>query len=711
MKTGDIFPKHPKGLRAERPVYPFAAIVGQEEMKLGLLLNVIDPKIGGVLIMGHRGTGKSTAVRALADLLPQTERVRGCLYGCDPDNVENLCDDCSEQIARAGKLLRERTRVPVVDLPLGSTEDRVCGSINIERALTEGVKAFEPGLLARANRGFLYIDEVNLLEDHLVDLLLDTAATGRNTVERESVSVEHPARFVLVGSGNPEEGELRPQLLDRFGLHVEIKTIEDLDERLLIVERREEFERDAAAFRSAWQAEQQKLRRRLMRARKIVSEVKLERALLRQIGELCLRLRVDGHRGELTVARSARALAAFEGRNDATASDVKRVAVMALRHRLRRDALDQTPGGARIDQALEKLFPAGADAERTDNKNDGGDFEPDDFHGGGRNGKQGSNGHDPRASEEEQSALPEPGTDIYEQTLELPHANEAGKTRAASHSARRQPGQSKTSYNHLRGRYTRATERPPLPGSRIALDATLRAMLVDAGEKKEVGASGSSFSGVPSHSRDSLRYKLFRRKTGTLFIFAVDTSGSMALNRIRQAKGALVHLLERSYIRRDHVALVSFRGPVAEILLSPSQSVTRARALLDELPVGGSTPLASALAAALGLAERASCGGERKIILFLFTDGRANVPVNSRGPVDKNARRVFIKQELRQLGAALKSARVSTVVVDTQNRFTSNSEGRELAGMLEGNYIFLPGKGDAEEFERFNHRYIDSMSL
>src|SRR4051812_30345909 len=252
---------------ANAAVYPFAGIVGQSEMKLALLLNVIDPSIGGVLIMGHRGTGKSTAVRALADLLPQMTRARDCFYGCDPFDEENLCDVCFARLSSNGKLLGERGRVPVVELPLGATEDRVCGTINIERALKEGVKSFEPGLLARSHRGFLYIDEVNLLEDHLVDLLLDVAVTGRNIVEREGVSIEHPARFVLVGSGNPEEGELRPQLLDRFGLQVEVKTVTDLDERVMIVERREAFERDPEGFCSLMRRGQESLRRKLAGAR------------------------------------------------------------------------------------------------------------------------------------------------------------------------------------------------------------------------------------------------------------------------------------------------------------------------------------------------------------------------------------------------------------------------------------------------------------
>jgi magnesium chelatase subunit I len=335
-----------------RIVYPFTAIVGQEEMKLALLLSAIDPNIGGVIIMGHRGTGKSTGVRALADLLPQIKKVRGCVYGCDPDRPNEMCRDCENKVALEGELATERGKVPVVDLPLGATEDRVCGTLDIERALVEGVKAFEPGLLARANRGFLYVDEVNLLDDHLVDVLLDAAASGRNVVEREGVSVLHPARFVLVGSGNPEEGELRPQLLDRFGLYTQITTITDLEQRVEIVTRREHFDDDPPAFQTAQFVEQGKLRRRLARAKKVIANIEIDHQLLRQIAALCLSLRIDGHRGELTIARASRALAAFEGRSKVILNDVERVAVMSLRHRLRRDPLETVESGALIEQAL-----------------------------------------------------------------------------------------------------------------------------------------------------------------------------------------------------------------------------------------------------------------------------------------------------------------------------------------------------------------------
>jgi len=325
-------------------------------MKLALMLSVIDPNLGGVIIMGHRGTGKSTAVRALAGLLPSIKKVKGCVFGCDPDKPNELCQECAEKLSFGERFAIARGPVPVVDLPLGATEDRVCGTLDIERALVEGVKAFEPGLLARANRGFLYIDEVNLLDDHLVDVLLDAAASGRNIVEREGISISHPARFVLVGSGNPEEGELRPQLLDRFGLYTQITTITDLDQRVEIVERRERFDDDPTAFEAEFAAAEDQLRKQITRAKKLLARVEVDRRLLMSIAELCVSLKVDGHRGELTIARAARALAAFEGRTRANAGDIERVAVMSLRHRLRRDPFETVDSGARIEQAISQMF-------------------------------------------------------------------------------------------------------------------------------------------------------------------------------------------------------------------------------------------------------------------------------------------------------------------------------------------------------------------
>ena len=354
-KQGSDKGKRPIRMSRSQP-YPFSAIVGQDEMKLALILSIIDPQIGGVLIMGHRGTGKSTAVRALADLLPEIRVVADCAYGCDPKDERNLCKDCATALEAAVELTTTTRAVPVVDLPLGATEDRVCGTIDIERALNEGKKHFEPGLLARANRGFLYIDEVNLLDDHLVDILLDVAASGWNKVERESVSSEHPAKFVLIGSGNPEEGELRPQLLDRFGLHAEVKTENYLANRVAIVERRDAYDRDPQSFRLMFADDQEELRRRITRASEYFTKVIVPRELLTRIAQFCAELKVDGHRGELTIMRAARALTAFEGRKFVDEEDVRRVVNMSLRHRLRRDILEETATTERIEQAVESVM-------------------------------------------------------------------------------------------------------------------------------------------------------------------------------------------------------------------------------------------------------------------------------------------------------------------------------------------------------------------
>jgi magnesium chelatase subunit I len=337
-----------------RPIYPFSAIVGQDELKLALIISAIDPTIGGVLAFGDRGTGKSTTVRALAALLPPVRAIRGCRFNCDPD-MSNLCEECRER-AREGKLPSRFISVPVVDLPLGATEDRVVGALDLERALTRGEKAFETGLLARANRGFLYIDEVNLLEDFLVDLLLDVAASGENVVEREGMSLRHPARFVLIGSGNPEEGELRPQLLDRFGLSVEVRTPQDLPSRIEVVRRRDAFDRDPYGFAAAWRNENRKLRRKVAVARSRVNLIAMPDEVLEQAAKLCLALGTDGLRGELTLMRAARALAAYEGSETVKVEHLKAVAPPALRHRLRRDPLDEAGSTVRVEIALQKTF-------------------------------------------------------------------------------------------------------------------------------------------------------------------------------------------------------------------------------------------------------------------------------------------------------------------------------------------------------------------
>lgn len=341
---------------ARRVVFPFTAIVGQEEMKLALLLNVIDPKVGGVMIMGDRGTGKSTTIRALADLLPEIPVVANDPFNSDPTDPDLMSDEVRQQAAAGAEIPIELKKVQMVDLPLGATEDRVCGTIDIEKALSEGVKAFEPGLLAKANRGILYVDEVNLLDDHLVDVLLDSAASGWNTVEREGISIRHPARFVLVGSGNPEEGELRPQLLDRFGMHAEIHTVKEPALRVQIVEQRSEFDQNPPSFLEKYKSEQDALQQKIINAQKLLPEVKLDYDLRVKISEVCSELDVDGLRGDIVTNRAAKALTAFEGRTEVTVDDIRRVITLCLRHRLRKDPLESIDSGYKVEKVFARVF-------------------------------------------------------------------------------------------------------------------------------------------------------------------------------------------------------------------------------------------------------------------------------------------------------------------------------------------------------------------
>lgn len=339
-----------------RPVFPFTAIVGQEEMKLSLILNVIDPKIGGVMIMGDRGTGKSTTIRAIANLLPEISVVTDDPFNSDPVDFNLMSDQVKSIVSQNKSISTSWINVPMVDLPLGATEDRVCGTIDIEKALTEGIKSFEPGLLAKANRGILYVDEVNLLDDHLVDILLDSAASGWNTVEREGISIRHPSRFVLVGSGNPEEGELRPQLLDRFGMHAEIKTVKDPALRVKIVEQCGQFDENPQNYITQYSAKQKSLKLKISRAQKLLPEVNIDFFLRMKISEICGQLDVDGLRGDIVVNRAAKAFAAYNGSLSVDINAIKQVIVLCLRHRLRKDPLETIDSGFKVQEVVSKVF-------------------------------------------------------------------------------------------------------------------------------------------------------------------------------------------------------------------------------------------------------------------------------------------------------------------------------------------------------------------
>ena len=337
-------------------IFPFTAIVGQEEMKLALQLNIIDPKIGGVMIMGDRGTGKSTTIRAVADLLPKIEVVKNDPFNSHKSDLDLMSNEVKSAVLNNESVETEFIKVPMIDLPLGATEDRVCGTIDIDKALTEGIKAFEPGLLAKANRGILYVDEVNLLDDHLVDILLDSAASGWNTVEREGISIRHPARFVLVGSGNPEEGELRPQLLDRFGMHAEIKTVKDPKLRVKVVEERTSFDQTPTVWIENYQQKQTELRERLIKAQTLLPNVELDYSLRLKISQVCSQLDVDGLRGDIVTNRAAKAYAAYNGQSKVTEKDISKIITLCLRHRLRKDPLESIDSGNKVLKVFEEIF-------------------------------------------------------------------------------------------------------------------------------------------------------------------------------------------------------------------------------------------------------------------------------------------------------------------------------------------------------------------
>ncbi|REE95730.1 putative cobaltochelatase [Thermomonospora umbrina] len=589
------------------PRYPFSAVAGLDDLKLALLINAVSPGVGGVLVRGEKGTAKSTIVRALAALLPPVDVVAGCRFSCDPVVPDPACPDGPHAPDAAGTGRPAR----LVELPVGASEDRLTGSLDIERALTEGVKAFEPGLLAAAHRGVLYVDEVNLLHDHLVDLLLDAAAMGRSYVEREGVSVRHAARFLLVGTMNPEEGELRPQLLDRFGLTVEVAATRDPDERAEVVRRRLRFEDDPEGFVAEWVAAETALAGRIAAARERLPGVVLTDAALRQITAVCAAFEVDGLRADLVTARAAIALAAWHDRDTVTAEDVRQAARLALPHRRRRDPFD-APGldHDKLEQALDEHGRH--------------DEDPDDDPGGGGPSGGGAPGDGPA----------EPGDASTSPTDERPPSGEQGEqsgqgrnesTPAPADAAYRPrlftvpgvgtgaPGRrskARTPYGRVSG------ARPGTSG--VHLMATLRAA---APHQRARGRTGAGLVITSDDVRETVR----DGREGNLVLFVVDASGSMAARqRMRAVKGAVLSLLTDAYQRRDKVGLITFRGASAELVLPPTSSVEAGARRLEQLPTGGRTPLSAGLlrAAEVLRIERLR-DPARRPLLVTVTDGRA----------------------------------------------------------------------------------------
>lgn len=639
--------------------FPFTAVVGQDDLRLALLLNAVSPSVGGVLVRGEKGTAKSTAVRALTSLLPDVAVVPGCRFSCDPASPDSGCPDGPHDGGGGGASRPAR----MVELPVGASEDRLVGALDIERALAEGVKAFEPGLLAAAHRGILYVDEVNLLHDHLVDLLLDAAAMGASYVEREGVSVRHAARFLLVGTMNPEEGELRPQLLDRFGLTVEVSASREPDQRVEVVRRRLAYDDDPAGFAARWADEEAAVQQRIVGARELLPSVRLGDGALRQIAATCAAFEVDGMRADIVMARTATALAAWAGRTDVLAEDVRQAALLALPHRRRRNPFD-APGldEDKLDETLEEFS---------------GDDDPDpDGDGGGPGGGGGrpepdegpaGDGAD-AARPAEGEGEPAPGG-----------AGEQSPVRAAEPFRAKVlsvPGigegvagrRSRARTEHGR---TTGARRPQGTLTKLHLAATVQAA---APHQRARGRSGRGLV----VRRDDLRQATREGREGNLVLFVVDASGSMAARqRMSAVKGAVLSLLLDAYQRRDKVGLVTFRGSAADVALPPTSSVDAAAARLESLPTGGRTPLAAGLLKAHDVlrVERLRDPARRALVVVV-TDGRA-----TGGPEP-----VAMASRAARLFAA---DGIASVVVDCESGPVRLGLAGRLAGELGGTAVTL----------------------
>ena len=630
--------------------FPFSAIVGQETLKLALLLNAVDSRVGGVLIRGEKGTAKSTAVRALAAVLPAVDVVEDCRFSCDPSDPGLWCTECRTR-REAGPLPKTKRDARVVDLPVSATEDRLIGSLDLEHALKHGERVYEPGLLAVANRSILYVDEVNLLDDHLVDTLLDAAAMGVNTIEREGVSFTHPARFILVGTMNPEEGDIRPQLLDRFGLCVDVEGVREPESRVEIVRRRRAFEEDPRAFECDWTDAEEELSASIKHARLRLPGIVVQDELLYAVANLALTAGVDGHRADQVMVRAAAAHAALNGRNIVELSDVARVAPLVLAHRMRRTLfdeprLDATALSALINRALGT--EDGADESGESSSAAPGEGQTSIFDGG------------TSVSDVAQDLAP--ARSVMEQPLDRTRRSIAG---------RRQETVSSDSH----GRYSRSEPaRGGVSATDVALDASIRAAAPYQLSRARDGELAISIS----HSE--LQSKVRTRKVGASIVFCVDASGSMgASSRMDAAKAAVLNLLVDAYQRRDRVSVVSFRGESAEVVLAPTGSVELANLKLRNMPTGGATPLAAGIVRSLELIE-----SERRrspdIVpwLILVTDGRANVGIDGG----------LGSEDAKVAAGRIRAGKVNAVFLDTGAQGASVA-ARELAREAGAEYVKL----------------------
>lgn len=615
--------------------FPFSAIVGQPQLKTALLLCAVDTTLGGVLIRGDKGTAKSTAARALTDILPSIERIAGCAFNCLPGMPCGHCEICSDAAA-----IVQPCAVPFITLPLGATEDRVLGTLDLERALQGARRAFQPGLLASAHRGILYIDEVNLLADHLVDVLLDVAAMGVNSVQREGLSVMHPARFTLIGTMNLEEGDLRPQLLDRFGLMVEVAAPREKTLRAEVVRRRIAFEADPATYVSAWAQQQHALRVQLATAQQLLPKVLLDDELLDLISHLCCEFDVASLRADIVMHKASRALAALDGRSQVRPDDVRSAAQLVLPHRRRRKPFEQ-PGldQDRLDELMQQASPP------PEQESDA------------------SSGDDGRQPESEQESEQETEQEAGQQMFAAAAGGTARRIAVDAVSARPIAGRRSAVADAPRGRVVRAV--PEQNPTSLAVGATLRSAAL------RTAANGNPLE--LKISKSDLHQQVRVGKSANLILFVVDASGSMAAQRRMEAvKGAVLALLTDAYQRRDEVAVISFRGESAALLLAPTRSVDRAEQGLRELPTGGRTPLPHALQLALETLEQAAANGAPPL-LVLLSDGKANVALSDGGDPWR---------ETLALAEMLAGRAVPALVLDTETGYLRLGRAAQLAQAL-----------------------------
>ncbi len=638
--------------KQRRIIYPFAALAGQEDLQLGLLLHAVNPRLGGILIRGEKGTAKSTAVRGLAAMLPAMEAVAGCPYHCDPHDNSKACADCR---SKQGKLQTVIMPVPVIDIPVSATEDRVVGSLDFEQAIKAGQRAFLPGLMGEANRGIIYIDEINLLDDHIVDVLLDAAGSGMNAVEREGISFIHPAEFILIGTMNPEEGNLRPQLLDRFALCVDVRGLADRRMRVEIMKRREAFELDPAAFMMAWQREQSALRARVIAAKNILPAVKLADELYALIGRLCAEAFAAGHRADIMLARAAVTLAAWRGRIAVTRKDVLEIASLVLAHRRR-----EPPEESETPQQQEQPEMQGDEQKQEQSPPEPpADKQPPEQ-------QQEADGQEKDHAEHNNSANPS-----REVVFAVGRPFSIKRiTHDKDRQARRGSGRrSRTKTDSSVGRYVRSTDRRERDD--LAIDATIRAAAPFQCRRQ---ANGMALVIETADIREKVREK----RIGNFMLFVVDASGSMgAKQRMIETKGAILSLLQDAYQKRDRVGLVAFKGNQAEVLLPPTNSVELAQRCLSELPVGGKTPLAAGLAKAHEtVRQHLKRSPHMRPIVIILSDGKGNVAAGGDSPLTEAHR---VARAMRDEPA------IKFIVIDTEKKgLLSFGKARELAVQLGG---------------------------